>query len=115
MIDKDVCNKGYAWNPSNCECDKSCDLDRYLDYENCKCRKRLVDKLVEECGENVHEAKLTKIALTENENSYKCSSCVMYIVLFWKFFTINVGRINAYFIYFHGRLKKMFTRQTTIY
>ena len=62
-----MCNKGYAWNPSNCECecDKSCDFDEYLDYENCKCGKRLVDKLVEECGENVDEAKLTEIALAK--------------------------------------------------
>ena len=117
LIDKGVCNKGYAWNSSNCECecDKSCDFGEYLDYENCKCRKRLVDKLVEECGENVDEAKLTEIALAENENSYKCSSCAVYIVLFWIFSTINVGGISAYFIYFHGRLKKMFTRETTIY
>ena len=107
MIDKGVCDKGYAWNPSNCECecDKSCDVGEYLDYENCKCRKRLVDKLVEECGENVDEAKLTEIALAENENSYKCSACAVYIVLFWIFFTSNVGG-SAYFIYFHGRLKK---------
>ena len=55
LIDKGVCDKGYAWNPSNCECecDKSCDFGEYLDYENCKCRKRLVDKLVEECDENI--------------------------------------------------------------
>ena len=41
MTDKCVCDKGYAWNPSNCECkcDKSCDVGKYLDYENCKCRK----------------------------------------------------------------------------
>ena len=49
LIDKGVCDKGYAWNPSNCkcECDKSCDVGEYLDYKNCKCRKRLVDKLTE--------------------------------------------------------------------
>ena len=112
-----MCNKGYAWNPSNCECecDKSCDFDEYLDYENCKCGKRLVDKLVEECGENVDEAKLTEIALAKNENSYECSSCAVYIVLFWLLFTINVGETSAYFIYFHGHLKKMFTCETTIY
>ena len=47
LIDKDVCNKGYAWDPSKCEYeyDKSCDVGEYLDYENCKCRKRLMDKL----------------------------------------------------------------------
>ena len=47
LIDKGACDKGYAWNPTNCECecDKSCDFGECLDYENCKCRKRLVDKL----------------------------------------------------------------------
>ena len=61
LVDKGVCDKGYAWNPSNCEfvCDKSYDFGEYLDYKNCKRRKRLVDKLVEECGENGDEAKLT--------------------------------------------------------
>ena len=117
MIDKVVCNKGYALNPSNCECecDKSCEFGEYLDYENCKCRKRLVDKLVEECGENVDAAKLTEIALAESENNHKCSSCAVYIVIFCIFFTTYVGGISAYFIYFHGSLKKMFTRKTTIY
>ena len=43
LVDKGVCDKGYGWNPSNCECEceKSCDIGEYLDYENCKCRKRL--------------------------------------------------------------------------
>ena len=95
------------------ECE-SCHFGEYLDYENCKCRKALVDKLVDECGENVDEVKLTEIALAENENNYKCSSCAVFIGLFWIFFTINVGGISAYFICFHGRLKKMFTRETTI-
>ena len=33
---------GFIWNPSNCECecDKSCDIGEYLDYENCRCRKK---------------------------------------------------------------------------
>ena len=35
------------------ECDKSCDVGEHLDYANCKCRKRLVDKLIEECTENI--------------------------------------------------------------
>ena len=55
LIDKGVSNKGFVWNPSNCECecDNTCDIGEYLDYENCKCRKNLVNKLVEECTENV--------------------------------------------------------------
>ena len=87
LIDKGVCNLfgcGFIWNPSNCECecDKVCDAGEYLDYENCKCRKKLVDKLVGECTETVEEVKLAEITLDENENSYKCSSCTVYTVLF---------------------------------
>ena len=60
VIDKGVCDKGFIWNPSNCECecDKSCAVGEYLDYENCKCRKTLVDKLVEDCNENIDEVKI---------------------------------------------------------
>ena len=63
--------------------------------------------LIEECTETVEEMKLAKTTHAENENSYKCSSCTVYIVLFWIFFTINVGGIGAYFVYFHWYLKKM--------
>ena len=42
LIDKGVFDKRFIWNPSNCECeyDTSCDIWDYLDYENCKCRKK---------------------------------------------------------------------------
>ena len=68
LIDKGVCDKEFIWNPSNCECecDKSCDIGEYLDYENCKCRKRLIDKLVDECTETVEEVKPAIITLAEN-------------------------------------------------
>ena len=44
-----MCDKGFIWNPSSYEyeCDKWCDVGDYLEYENCKCRKKLVDKLAE--------------------------------------------------------------------
>ena len=63
----------------------SCYIGEYLDYENCKCRKWLIDKSVDEYTETVEEAKPAIIALAENENSYKCSSCTVYTVLFWIF------------------------------
>ena len=52
---KGIQDKGFIWNSSNyeCKCDKSCDIGEYLDYENCRCRKKLVKKLVEECSENI--------------------------------------------------------------
>ena len=73
LIDKGSCDKGFIQNSSNCECecDKSCYVGEYLDYSNCKCRKKLVDKLVEECSENIDEIKMAKITLAEHENEYK--------------------------------------------
>ena len=42
LIDKGMRDKGFIWNPSNlkCECDKSCQTEKCLDYKNCKCRKK---------------------------------------------------------------------------
>ena len=74
FIDKGVCDKEFIWNPSNwrCECDKSCNIGQYLDYSNCKCRKRLVDKLIEECTENIEEARL--VEKTSAENKFICQT-----------------------------------------
>ena len=46
LIDKAKCNDGFIRNPSifESECDKSFDVGEYLNYANCKCRKRLIDK-----------------------------------------------------------------------
>ena len=41
----------------------------------------------------------------ENEYENKCSSCIVYIVLFSIFFIINIG-IGIYFVYSHCYLKK---------
>ena len=37
---------------------KSCDVGKYFNYKKFKCRKRLVDKLVEKCNENIDGKKL---------------------------------------------------------
>ena len=102
LIDKDVCNKGFIYNPSNreCGCDKSCIVEKYLNYENWNCRRRLVDKLVEECTENIEEVKISRIILAEDENMHKnkCSFCPLHIVLFSIIFAMNIG-VGTYFIY----------------
>ena len=97
MIDIGVCDKGHAWNPRNCEseCDKSCDVGEYLDYENCKCRKKFVDELLDECVENIDEAKLTEVALFEHVNVCVCSYTA-FIVLGAIALTVCIG-IGAYF------------------
>ena len=45
-INADVCE---------CICYILCDVVEYLDYKICKCQKRLVDRLVKECIENIDE------------------------------------------------------------
>ena len=97
LINKGICDKGFIWNPSNCkcECDKSYGIEEYLDYWNCKCREKLVDKLIEECSKNIDEVEITGIIQNENKHS----SCMIYIVLFSIFFTINIG-IVTYFTYY---------------
>ena len=51
LAGKLMCDKGYMWNPSTCacECDKYCEVGKYLDFENCVCRKKLIDDLIEQC------------------------------------------------------------------
>ena len=65
LIDKGIREKGFIWNPSNyeCGCDKNCDFSEYLDYENCKCRKNLVDNLIDECTETIEEVKLANTTI----------------------------------------------------
>ena len=82
LIGKGRCDKGFIWNTSicECECDKSCDIGQYLDYKNCKCRKELISKLVEEYSENIKRNEMIHNA-TLNDHRRVCNSCTIYIVL----------------------------------
>ena len=112
LIDKGVCDKGSIWNTSNCECEcyKSSDFSEYLDYRNYKCKKKLVDKLVErssaeECTENVDEVKITRMASLGHEDECVCSYTIC-VVLAVIVLTFSIG-IGTYFVYFRWYLKKM--------
>ena len=102
MIDKDVCDKGFIWNPNNCEreCDKSYDVGEYLHYSNCKCKKKLAGKLVKECTKIIDKVEIA----SENEHKNKGSSCTPYILLFPIILTICIG-IATYFLYSRWHLK----------
>ena len=99
LIDKSVSDKGSIWNPSKCECecDKSCDVGEYLDYENFKCQKKLVDKLVEGCTEKIDEVKIAEMALFEHGNECLCSYTIR-VVLAVITLAISIG-IGGYFAY----------------
>ena len=66
-------------------------MGEYLDYENCKCRK----KLVEECTENIGKVKIAGMALFKhgNESLRSCTICVVLAVIA---ITITIS-IGAYF------------------
>ena len=104
LIDRGMCDKGFVWNPSNweCECDKSCGVGEYLDYKNYKCRKRLVDKLIDECSENNDGNEMTNVTLNEYTNV--CGSYAIHILIFVISFLIKIDISSAYF-YFHWYLK----------
>ena len=100
LINKGVCNEGYFFNPSNCnsECNKSCGIGEYLDYSKCRCRKKIFDKSIEECTENIDETKLVNKTFCKNENKDKCNYYTIYKVLFCIFFIISIV-IGNYFVY----------------
>ena len=72
-----------------------------MDYENCKCRKKLIDEFTE----TIKEVKLAKITFTENKNENKYSSCTVYTVFMIISFTIFTG-ITIYFVYYNWYLIK---------
>ena len=90
LIDKGRFNNEFIWNPSvsECECDKSCDVGQHLDYKNCKCRKKLIDKLVQQCSEDI-------VTLNNYEKVFNS-----YIVLLVMALIIIIS-IGCTFIYFY--------------
>lgn len=91
VIYHNSCDDGFIWNPRTCECEcgKSCVAGKYLDHINCKCRKILIDRLVEVCEEDQmvkdlvidHGFNPTKTdSLCINDKSYQ-RFCVAYIIL----------------------------------
>ena len=76
-------------------------MGEYLDYKNCKCRKKIIDKLIEQYSENIDENEmlynktLDIISSSDNKTS---DSCIVYIVLFSVFLVINISM--AIYVYF---------------
>ena len=69
-----------------------------------KKKKKQVDKLVEECTENIEETRLVEITSVElhsakNENKHKCSSCMLCIVFFQHFLQLTLELVLILFIF----------------
>ena len=84
---------------------KSCDIGEYLDYKNCKCRKKVIDKLVEECSENIDGNEMlyneTLDIISASDNNKTFGSFIVYIVLFFVFLIISISMaIYVYFFFY---------------
>ena len=72
-------------------------------------KKKIVDKLVQECSENIDDSEMIfNITLNDYENT--CGSCTIYTVLFAIASSIIIG-ISSTFTYFHWYLKKIVLEQ----
>ena len=108
MIDKGICDDRLICNTSICECkcDTLCDVGKYLCYENCKCRNKLIDKLVLEWEDGILNAiplkTINTISITEKNN------CLIYIMLLIIMCLILLAIISVSCYYYHTRywLKK---------
>ena len=98
----------------SCECDKSCNVGEYVDYMNCKCRKRLIDNLVEKYNEDIDGNEVAaKTAVTYNVtlNDFELNKklfkswmlCVILLIVAWVLIVIGVS--NAY-LYFYRYIKR---------
>ena len=111
LVDKGICDKGFIWTPSTCECesDKSYRIGEYLDYKSCVCRNTLIDRLVEDCTNVIDENKIYKetfnVIPLDTISSNDCASCTLNVVLFAVFLTTTVI-ISSVFIHFHWYSKK---------
>ena len=84
-------------------------MGEYIDYQNCKCRIRITDKLVEECSENIDGNETLDIiplnAIPLNVYKKVCNYLMVYIVLFVVFLITNICTCCV-FIYFYWYFKK---------
>ena len=67
------------WNSStcDCECNKACKIDEYLDIKSWSCRKRVIDKLILECEDkNLYT---TETLLNDKKVAYAKGNCVIQI------------------------------------
>ena len=105
MIDGGICDDGFIWNPSICECE-SCDVEGYLDYGNCKCKRKLIDKLVLEYEDEI----LNAIGLnTTNTISITDKNLLIYIILLVIMCLILLATVSIscyYYCYTRYLLKK---------
>ena len=108
MDDWCFCKNDYIWNPStcDCECNKACKSNEYLDIKNCSCEERLIGKLVLECDDetlNTTETLLNDKKAACAKSNYFIHTMLLIIICF---LLLVVVCISCYFYYTKYRLKQ---------
>ena len=104
LVSKLACAKGYMWNPSTCacECEKFCETGQYLDYENCVCRKKIIDDLIEQCTSIIDmEIRSKELGSTVKNNTLSSneSSNNTYFILFIVFLVLFILFLVGFIYY----------------
>ena len=97
LIDKSACDRGFIFNPRNCKCEcyKLCNTSQYLDYLDCKYKKKIIDLIVEKCIE--YDDDKTKIVSITVEKVYIILTIVAIVIS-----TVY----SIYFVYYNWFLIK---------
>ena len=77
------CKYDFMWNPSvfNCECNKACKIDDYLDIKNCSYEKCLFGKLVLGCEDEINTTEIqSKDHLMIKKNNYLIQTVSLVII-----------------------------------
>ena len=111
------CDKGYTWNPSNCEyqCDMWCKPGQYLDYKKCVFKNKLIGRIIAECSDIINETMINNKNNIANDNTITN----IFIGLFSVFMFIGIVClcIFAYFKFIKGKklFKNKFRNKCTDY
>ena len=100
MLDDWGSCKNDMWNPSICDCErnKSCKIDEYLDITKCLCKKHLFGKLVLACENEILNT--TESTLANNCLIHTVSMVIRYLLL------LVAIAISCYYYYTRHWIKK---------
>ena len=94
------------WNLSTyyCECNKACKTDKYLDIENCSCRKRQFGKLVIACEDEILNT--TETLLDDKKYTCEKRNCLIHIISLVITCTLLLTVISTGCYYYYTRYCK---------
>ena len=49
LNDWGFCKNDFMWNLNKCDCNKSSEIDEFLEIKTCSCEKYLIGKLILKC------------------------------------------------------------------